>query len=395
MSSPQSRARGSARSGAPPVGRDKLPKDVVLLQLAMVLWSGGALTYAQLQREFLLERRTAERYLADLRSAGLPIRATRVSEGREATFALDARRARGFRVEAVDVPPAAARSLSLLLVAAALLPSSLGVREAVDSTVRAALRLRGLKAASELRRLEDAVMVLENDAKDYAGKSDLFGLLLDATLAGQALEVEYRSASEGGARVERFFPATIGLYRGGLYVLAVAPRSDGARPLWRALERIVGTPRPLPDLPSLSPAARLRALDEAKKRWGPARTRKRAGGGASADPPEAPGEEEQVITLHFSERVAPYVLARPWHARAEVEPWPAEEGGGVRMALRLSGETAMFESWVRSWGPEVQVLRPLALAERIAAFLAEAAEGHRRAALAFGRALDEEAPDEG
>ena len=98
---------------------------------------------------------------------------------------------------------------------------------------------------------------------------------------------------------------------------------------------------------------------------------------------------EQVISLHFSKRAAPYVLARPWHARAEVEPWPEEEGGGVRMALRLSGETAMFESWVRSWGPEVQVLRPRAMAERIASSLQLAAVRHREAADLFAKQIDE------
>ena len=104
----------------------------------------------------------------------------------------------------------------------------------------------------------------------------------------------------------------------------------------------------------------MRALDEASRRWGPARPR--------------PEEDEQIITLHFSPAAAPYVLARPWHPRAECEPW---EDGGLRMAIRLSGQTVMFESWVRSWGPEVQVLRPRDMAERIATSLEQAARGHR------------------
>lgn len=353
---------------------ERLPKDLVLLQLALVLLSGGKLTYKRLQGEFLLERRTAERYLKDLKAAGLPVSSRRESEGREVTFALDEGRAKSLKVEAVDVPPKAARSLSLLLVAAALLPSKLGVREAVDSTVRAALRLRGMKAASELRRFEDAVLVLENDAKDYAGKGDVFGVLLDATLEGRLLEVRYRSPRYEGERTERFYSATIGLYRGGLYTLAVEPDDDGRSPVWRAVERIAGLPEVSESAPLLDPAVRLRALDAASRRWGPARPRVDA--------------DEQVITLHFTERVAPYVLARPWHPRAETELWPAEEGGGVRMAIRLSGETIMFESWVRSWGPDVQVLRPREMAERIAASLDEAAAKHRAASAAFAREME-------
>lgn len=352
---------------------ERQKKELVLLQLALLLLSGGTLTYARLMDEFLLERRTAERYLKDLKDAGLPIASRR--EGRQAVFALDDLRSRGLKLEAVDIPPAAARPLSLLLVAAALLPAHLGVREAVDSTVRAALRLRGLKASTELRRLEDAVLVLENDAKDYGGKGEVFGALIDACLAGQLVEVRYRSPRDPEAGRERFWIASIGLYRGGLYALAVPEDDDGSHPLWRAVERIEGPPRVLEEAPLLSAEARLRAVDEAGRRWGPAR-------------PRPGGDEERVITLHFSKRAAPYVLARPWHPRAEMSLWPEELGGGLRMALRLTGETVMFESWVRSWGPEVQVLRPADMAERIAASLEEAAQAHREAARRFAEELE-------
>jgi len=109
--------------------RDRLPKDLVLLQLALMLLNEQELTYERLINDFLLERRTAERYMADLRSVGLPIKSER--RGREAVFLLDKTRNKSLRIEAVDIPPSAAQSLSLLLVAAALLPAHLGVREAV------------------------------------------------------------------------------------------------------------------------------------------------------------------------------------------------------------------------------------------------------------------------
>jgi predicted DNA-binding transcriptional regulator YafY len=352
---------------------DRQKKELVLLQLALVLMSGGELSYRRLTDEFLLPRRTAERYLKDLREAGLPIASRR--DGREAVFFLDELRSRALDLEAIDIPPAAARSLSLLLVAAALLPAKLGVRDAVDRTVRAALRLRGMRAASEMKRFEDAVLVLENDAKDYEGKADVFGALIDACLAGELLEVRYRTPRLLGEQLERFYCASIGLYRGGLYALAVAEGDDGTRPVWRAVERIQAEPVAFPDAPLLTVEARLRALDEAGRRWGPARPR------------EGEADDEQVITLHFSARAAPYVLARPWHPRADVEAWPEEEGGGARMAIRLSGQTMMFESWVRSWGPEVQVLRPRDMAERLASSFEDAARAHREAAARFERDL--------
>lgn len=333
------------------------PKDVVLLQLAILLSRGEELTYPRLASEFLLERRTAERYLQDLRRSGLPIVTERA--GRSASFTLNRRRAR-FDIDAIDVPPSAARSLSLLMVAAQLLPAHLGVREAVDRTVRAALRLRGMKAAAELRRLEDAVIVLENDAKDYQGKAEIFAGLVDAVLEGHRVTVRYRSPKGSKSEDETFFPASIGLYKGGLYVLAVPPGDDGRAATWRALERVEDAPV-LDRRATLKPEVRRRAIDEARMRWGPARPRGR----------------EQVITLHFSAAAAPYVLARPWHVRAEAEAWPTERGGGLRMSLRLSGQTDMFESWVKSWGAEVQVLRPREMAERIAVDLENAARRHR------------------
>lgn len=344
---------------------EKQPKDLVLLQLALILLNGGELDYDRLAKEFFLQRRTAERYLANLRDAGLPLE--KLQRGREVFFKLAAGRSKSLSIEAVDVPPSAARPLSLLLVAAALLPSNLGVREAVDSTVRAALRLRGLKAAVELRRVENAVTVLEDNSKNYSEFHGHFQLLMDATLSGHQVVIEYESAQKE-RRTERCYCATIGLYRGGLYCLSVEAKGEGQHPRWLAMERIKSVQR-LDDEPVLETVVRIRALREASARWGPARPH-----------PSHSDSDKQVITLHFSERVVPYVLARPWHADAQIEHWPEEEGGGLRMGIRLSGDTSLFESWVRSWGPEVQVLRPFDMAERIAESFQRAASLHRAAA---------------
>src|ERR1043166_6992643 len=86
------------------------PKDVVLLQLAMLLIAGEDLSHERLRSEFLLQRRSAERYIQHLKDAGLPIVVER--ESRVATYFLDPKRAR-FDLEAIDVPLHAARSLSL------------------------------------------------------------------------------------------------------------------------------------------------------------------------------------------------------------------------------------------------------------------------------------------
>ena len=353
-----------------PKTKVKLPKDVVLLQLALLILHGERLTHERLRTEFNLEPRTADRYLHDLKLAGLPIAV--VQEGRERVFALHHLRTR-LDIEAVDVTPAVAKSLSLLVVAAALLPKNLGVREAVDRTVRQALRVRGLKIAGELRRLEDAVMVLENDAKDYTGREDVFEALFDAVLAGHLVEIDYTSPRSGPER-RRLWPAIIGLYRGGLYVLGVEPDQPPAQARWWALERLDEVPIVVVDSPQLSLGDRRAAVAAARARWGPAR-------------PAASDGDGEIVTLHFSPRAAPYVRARPWHAAVQMEPW---QDGGLRVSLRLQGEPFMLESWLLSWGPEVQVLRPLALAQRLAREQSLAAQRHLEAAAAFQQLLDDD-----
>jgi predicted DNA-binding transcriptional regulator YafY len=125
------------RSAAKP----RLAKDALLLQLALLLLRGEVLTHQRLREDFLLLRRSAERRLNDLRAVGLPI--VMEKDGRESRYFLDKHRAK-LSVEAIDVPPRAARALSLLVVAASLLPRNLGIQDAIDRTVRAALRLGGL-----------------------------------------------------------------------------------------------------------------------------------------------------------------------------------------------------------------------------------------------------------
>jgi predicted DNA-binding transcriptional regulator YafY len=348
----------------------KLPKDVVLLQLALLILHGERLSHARLRDEFHLESRTAERYIADLKAAGLPIAV--VKEGRESTYALHHLRTR-LDLEAIDVTPAVAKSLSLLVVAAALLPRNLGVREAVDRTVRQALRVRGLKIAGELRRLEDAVMVLENDAKDYTGREDIFEALFDAVLAGSLVEIEYTSPRSGAER-RRFWPAIIGLYRGGLYVLGIEPEQPPAQARWWALERLDEVPVVVDGAPPLTLGDRRAAVAAASARWGPAR-------------PAAHDEHGELVTLHFSSRAAPYVRARPWHTAVEMEPW---DDGGMRVSLRLQGESFMLESWLLSWGAQVQVLRPAWLAQRLADEQQQAAQRHLAASAAFTALLAED-----
>ena len=61
----------------------------------------------------------------------------------------------------------------------------------------------------------------------------------------------------------------------------------------------------------------------------------------------------------------------------------------------LSAEITMLESWLLSWGAEVQVLRPAAMARRLADEQERAARQHRAASAAFTRLLDDDEGGEG
>ena len=336
-------------------------KHSALLNIAVQLLYGETFTYDRLQHEHGLSAKTARRYLNDLRDAGLPL------EQRGDDWGLSLLRTR-LDVEAVDVTASSAKSLSLLLVAAALLPKNLGIRDAVDDTVRQALRLRGQRLSTEMRRYEGGVVLLENEAKDYTGREDIFDALFDAVLNGACVELDYWSPRRP-RETRRMFPATLGLYRGGVYVLGVDVDDDGDNARWWALERLEDVPIVVGD-ELLSSARRLKAVASAARRWGPA----------------AP-KAETLVTLHFSKSAAPYVRARPWHTAVDAETW---DDGGLRVSIRLSGETTLFENWLMSWGAAVQVLRPLEMAERLAAEMEKAAAQHRSAAAEMQRFLDED-----
>jgi predicted DNA-binding transcriptional regulator YafY len=373
---------------APPRKRLRRPKKAkknkaqVLLELSAILLGGGRFTLAQLKSEHHLEERTAERYLNDLRASGFPIVVEKGDEQRNEYF-LHQSRTR-MSVEAVDVTTSSAKSLSLLLVAAALLPKNLGVRDAADDTVRRALRLKGMRLATEMRRYEDAVVVLENEAKDYTGREDIFEALFDAVLAGWCVEIDYRSPRRAAPERRQIFPATLGLYRGGLYVLGVDVGDDGRDARWWALERMDDVPIVVGEA-VLPAAVRLKAIASAARRWGPVSAKKPASASASTSTSAWTGET--LVTLRFSPRAAPYVRARPWHTAVDAE---VDDDGGLRVAVRLDGETFLFESWLLSWGAEVQVLRPPEMAERLAVELERAAAGHRAAAAAMKKLLEED-----
>lgn len=75
------------------------------------------------------------------------------------------------------------------------------------------------------------------------------------------------------------------------------------------------------------------------------------------------GEKETEVVLQFSPAVDSRVKESMWHPSQAVDDL---ENGGCLLTLRVT-EVREMVPWIRSWGPDVEVLEPPALREEIAA----------------------------
>jgi len=84
------------------------------------------------------------------------------------------------------------------------------------------------------------------------------------------------------------------------------------------------------------------------------------------------GEAPFRVRLRFSPAVAAYIGERVWHPTQRIEEQP---DGGVILELETAGWKELVR-WILSWQPDVQVLEPSRLRERIREKLAQALEGY-------------------
>jgi predicted DNA-binding transcriptional regulator YafY len=83
------------------------------------------------------------------------------------------------------------------------------------------------------------------------------------------------------------------------------------------------------------------------------------------------GEEPFRVRLRFSVTVAAYIRERVWHPTQRIEEQP---DGGIILELETDGWKELVR-WILSWQPDVQVLEPARLRERIREKLAQGMEG--------------------
>jgi predicted DNA-binding transcriptional regulator YafY len=73
------------------------------------------------------------------------------------------------------------------------------------------------------------------------------------------------------------------------------------------------------------------------------------------------GDESVEVVLQFSPEAAPRVKESVWHRSQEIDDL---HDGGCLLTVRVS-EPQEMQPWIRSWGPDVEVLAPPALRQAI------------------------------
>src|SRR5574342_1198945 len=82
------------------------------------------------------------------------------------------------------------------------------------------------------------------------------------------------------------------------------------------------------------------------------------------------GDQPSEVILRFNAEAAPYVRERTWHPSQEIESGPDE---GLTLHLCIAEPREMLP-WIRSWGPQVEVVAPEWLRERVAEDLRRGAQ---------------------
>ena len=86
------------------------------------------------------------------------------------------------------------------------------------------------------------------------------------------------------------------------------------------------------------------------------------------------GDQPTEVILRFIPEAAIYVRERVWHSSQEIGP---DSDGGLTLRLCIAEPREMLP-WIRSWGPQVEVIAPDWLRERVAEELRKGAELYSR-----------------
>lgn len=321
---------------------NKSQKMVKMLQLAS---RSGGVRAVELMERFDLDKRALRRYLADLRDIPVPL----LDDGRG-----DAR--------IIEVDPSWRRSgVQLTLTEVLSLHFGRTLFNFLEGTSFAGdmddaiERLEPAVSRTDAhiaKQLDKKFLAISEHAKDYRGdRSDVIDDVISALVYNNPVTVRYRKAS-GVTSTYRLHPFSLATFRQGLYVFALDTDANLVKTF--ALERCLELTR------------HRGANFEYPKDWEPRAHLTHAFGIIDGTPED--------VVLAFSEQVAGYIRERSWHPTQQLSTLP--DG---RLRLRMSvAHTVELRTWILGHGPEVEVISPPALVDRIREDLRKAADRYER-----------------
>lgn len=301
---------------------------------------GGANAY-DLMARFGLDDRTLRRYIADLRSLGLPLEAEGRGPDRRLWMAASYRRQR------VQVNLLEMISLKFGRSAFRFLEGT-GFAEDMDEALEAFTTLGGSTIATA-GDIDRKFVAVPEHRKDHTRDADLIDEVLSAVVYQNPATAFYAKVG-GTTRRYHLEPLTLAIYKQGLYLFARDTGAEGriktfAIDRFRSFRRARGEHFEYPD--DYDPQ------------------------GLFANSFGIIGGRPREVVLRFHRRVAPYIQERVWHPSQELTRQP---DGSLQLTMQV-GIAAELTSWVMSFGPDVHVQAPEELSERIRRLHAEAARG--------------------
>jgi predicted DNA-binding transcriptional regulator YafY len=302
-----------------------------LVEMTELVRRAGGVRADDLLSRFELDDRTLRRYLADLRELGVPL----IDEGRggQRVVSVDPR----WRRTGVQLSLAEVLSLHFGRTLFTFLDGTSFVQDMEEAIER--LEPAISRAHAELsRQLDRKFVAVAEHAKDYRDRSDVIDDLVTALVYENPIDVRYQKAG-GLTRRYRLHPYTLAIYRQGLYVFALDTEAGQVKSF--ALERIEEIARNRHERFAY-PAD-----------WDPQAHLRHAFGIISGEPVR--------VRLAFSPEVRTYVRERRWHASQRIDPRP---DGWIELTMDVA-PTVELVSWVHGFGPDVRVLEPPELVQRV------------------------------
>ncbi len=316
-----------------------------LVEMMELVRRAGGVRAAELRNRFDLDARSLRRYLADLRTLGVPL----VDDGRgdERVVSVEPR----WRRSGVQMSLAEVLSLHFGRKLFTFLNGTSFSQDMDDAIER--LEPAISRTHKELsRQLDRKFLAVPEHAKDYTGDpSDVIDDLVSALVFDNPVEVRYQNA-QGVTRRYRLRPYTLAVYRQGLYVFAFDEEAGQVKTF--AVERIAELVRVWNDKFEIPPD------------WDPNIHLKHAFGIIIGPPVR--------VRLAFAPETRTFVRERRWHPSQQLQVRP---DGWLELTLDVALNFELV-SWVRSFGPDVRALEPAALVEQLRSDLVRTARLYDR-----------------